>query len=92
MTDAFVTVYVCRHDGIQVGESRAGRLVHLDELPKDLAEHDIDLVEADEYLGRQDYAQDLRAAAQDMLVHHASLHPHSGCSWAERLEAATRTR
>lgn len=82
---------VCAFDGIPLGTSRAGKLVHLAELPQETPEHLPSPTEHDEHEQRLDNAERLALAATDMLVHHAMLHPETGCTWAANLERALKT-
>lgn len=82
---------VCRTDGVAVGASRSGRLVHLGELPKGTdPDHEVEAVEADELVSTLTGELLIRDAAHDMLEHHAALCPSRQCEWAERLRQALK--
>lgn len=81
---------VCAVDGVEVAESRSGRLVHVDELPRGTENHDIVEVSAEAFRAGRDSRSDLRAAIEDMLLHHDSMHPSSACEFSDRLHRALR--
>lgn len=82
---------VCSVDGVEVKENAAGRIIHLDALPKDTPEHEIAPVEALSLTEKREKYHRLRDAAVDMLRHHDSTHPRSGCEFAYRLWEAMRS-
>jgi len=86
-----VTELVCMTDGVSVVVSRAGPLVHVDELPPHTDEHVIAPVNKDWWWEHVGARSALKAAAEDMLAHHATLHPSAGCEWAEKLGRAVKT-
>lgn len=80
---------VCGVDGVEVRESRTGRLVHVDELPRGTdSDHEIVVVGRDDWEAGWQKDVSLRAAVDDMLQHHSSLCPWSACEFTERLAAA----
>lgn len=89
--DASVSA-VCVLDGVPVGESRSGRLVHLDDLPLDVEPHDVVVtLEATVWAQEMSRQNDLAVVAAEMLNHHDSIHPASDCEFSRRLEAALRS-
>ncbi len=83
---------VCGNCGILVVEAKSGRLVHVDDLPKDAdPNHEIVPVAAADFIHDAEMRYSLKAAAEDMLVHHASFHPASDCPWVVVLERALRS-
>ncbi len=75
-----------------VGENRSGALIHLDDIPDGFDYHDAVAVDADRYFALLENRSDLKSAAEDMVLHHATLHPITDCEWAQRLlEASKRT-
>lgn len=81
---------VCPVDGVPVGATRSGTLVHLDDLPSGVPEHVVDRVSREAYEAKRDQRADLRAAAADMVLHHATMHPAGECDWTRRLTDALR--
>lgn len=81
---------VCARDGVAVGQSRGGKLVHLGELPQEMPAHDVVPINPATLARTLDRDEALVSTATDMLIHHASLHPETGCEWAENLERALR--
>jgi hypothetical protein len=82
---------VCLVDGVDVGAAKSGRLVHLGDLPKGVdPDHDVIAVPFDDFIRVTEGRISLRAAAEDMLAHHATLHPAKECQWAAVLERALR--
>lgn len=81
----------CGHDGVPVAVARSGRLIHLDELPQDMPEHEIIPIADGEFEVAVVRKIALREAASDMLSHHAALHPESDCEWARNLRLALRS-
>jgi hypothetical protein len=87
-----VSTLVCAVDGVELAESRSGALVHLDAIPKGVdPDHEVESVDYTVYALATEQRSALKTAAEDMLVHHATLHPAEGCEWAERLERAARS-
>lgn len=87
-----MSTLVCAHDGVEVVESRTGKLIHLDELPRGTGDHDIDAVDLHEYLSEKDKIADWKAAAAQLMSHHASIHPVSDCPFVVALATAIRGR
>lgn len=83
-------VDVCAIDGVPVGKSRSGLLVHLDELPENAEPHDAVPVTREQWASGQSPRAVLRQAAQDMLVHHVGGHPEADCQFAQNLREAIR--
>ena len=84
--------FVCVVDGVEVTNSKSGRLVHIGEIPKGIdPDHEINAVERERFDRVLGAKFDLKAAAEEMLLHHATLHPADGCEWHERLERALRS-
>lgn len=80
---------VCATDGVPVTANRLQRLVHLGELPKGTdPDHEIRAVAPAEFASGAGAKLDIRAAVEDMLAHHATLHPVSDCEWARVLARA----
>lgn len=83
---------VCRTDGTEVAESRSGRLVHVAGLPDGVdPDHEIVAIEEADYRAARQERSNLRLAAEELLVHHATIHPLADCEWASRLRTALRT-
>lgn len=83
---------VCAVDGIPVGMSRGGKLVHLDELDPDVEPHDVQTtVSSEMYTLAMMRQNDLAVRAAEMLQHHGVIHPASDCEFSQRLEAALRS-
>jgi hypothetical protein len=83
----------CAVDGVAIGESRSGRLVHLGELPKGVdPDHDIVAIAASEYADEVAVNSDLKSAVEDLILHHATLHPLTECVWTDRVHSALRSR
>jgi len=81
----------CAVDGVPVAANKAGRLVHLDAIPEGVdPDHEVTEEEPAAFRAREDARVTLRGAAEDMLAHHAALHPTHGCEWAVALEEALR--
>lgn len=84
---------VCSTCGVAAGQARTGKMVHIAAIPEEYEAHDVTgLEDPDAFRSRAEAVFDLRKAAQDMLAHHATLHPETGCEWADRLHAAVRAR
>ncbi len=83
---------VCTDCGVEAGwASGLGRNVHLGELPRQVAEHDVPaLVPLHVWQARQDALTNARAAVEELILHHASVHPIAGCEWAGRARDALR--
>jgi hypothetical protein len=85
-------VSVCAVDGVEVTIAKRGNLVHLADLPKGVdPDHVIVAVPGSDYGRGREARFTLKGAAEDMLIHHATLHPADGCEWAAALERALRT-
>jgi hypothetical protein len=85
-------VSVCGTCGVVIGLAKNGRLVHLDELPKGSSpDHEITAVSSSDFFVAEDYRFTLKGAAEDMLVHHATLHPAAECEWAAVLQRALKS-
>lgn len=83
---------VCTVDGVPVTLSKRGRLVHLSDLPEGVdPDHEILAIPEIDFRVSGEARLTLKGAAEDMLVHHATLHPSDGCEWAEVLERAIRS-
>lgn len=83
---------VCVYDGVPVTVSSRGVLVHLDSLPKGVEpDHDVIAVPEIDFRLFEEKRFSLKAAAEDMLAHHATLHPEAGCEWAVALQQALRS-
>lgn len=81
----------CDICGVEVAESRSGKLVHVDAIPKGYEDHEVEIVvPAEELRARQLAASDLKGAAQDMLAHHITGHPEADCAFAQNLRRALR--
>jgi len=79
-------VTVCKTCGVEVAEARIGKLVHLGAIPREVAEHDIEVVEAlEDFDAREALRFELKAAIEEMIAHHGTLHPLADCRWAEKL-------
>ena len=87
MVDQF---YVCAYDGVDVGTSASGKLVHLGGLPEGTEEHDIVIVGRDVYEHRQHERESLKFAVVDLMAHHANLHPVADCPWLLRVDEALK--
>ena len=79
---------VCAVDGVELVEARGDRLLHAGSLPPETPEHDPEPVEWDALMAKRAARSELVLAVEDMLVHHATLHPHKDCQWAEALQRA----
>lgn len=80
---------VCGICGVLVATAKSGRLVHLDDIPKGSdPDHEIVAIPVSDFVLAQGGRVSLKGAAEDMLAHHATLHPESGCAWAEVLRRA----
>lgn len=80
---------VCATCGAATGESRSGRTVHIEGIPKGYPEHDVEAtVTAQEWQTQSFAATDLKGAAQDMLAHHITGHPEADCAFAQNLRRA----
>jgi hypothetical protein len=85
-------VTICGRCGIPITVAKSGRLVHLDDLPKGIdPDHEIAATTQSDFEAYQDYRFTLKGAAEDMLAHHATLHPSSECEWAAVLRRALRS-
>lgn len=83
---------VCATDGVPVGAAKSGRFVHLDDLPHGVdPDHEIEAVPWSDFFASEDRRVTLKGAAEDMLAHHATLHPASDCPWAEVLGRALKS-
>lgn len=83
---------VCVLDGVPVGPSRGGKLVHLDEVPMDVEPHEVEVaVEATVWAEEVQRQNHLATVAAEMLYHHGTIHPASDCEFSRRLEAALRS-
>lgn len=86
------TESVCAVDGVKIGLSRSGAMVHLDEIPKGIdADHEIVIVEPREFSATEAHRQDLHSAVADLLLHHGTLHPLSDCEFAARVTGLLRS-
>jgi hypothetical protein len=84
---------VCAVDGVALVQSKTGRWVHVDGIPREAdPDHEPRPVESEEYARVTERVFGLKAAAEGMLAHHNSLHPADGCPWAERLVLALAPR
>lgn len=81
---------VCATCGVTVTEARTGRLVHLDDIGASFGEHVIVAVAELDFERGMGARYTLKGAAEDMLAHHATLHPAEGCEWAEVLRRALK--
>lgn len=80
---------VCAACGVLVTVAKSGRLVHLDDIPKGVdPQHEVVAVAEADFSRAEDYRFTLKGAAEDMLAHHAALHPASDCEWAAVLRRA----
>lgn len=85
------TPQVCAVDGVSVAQSRAGRWVHLGELPKAVdPEHEVEPADRAEFQAVVVERGTLKDICLDMLEHHAAIHPTSDCAFAARLREALR--
>lgn len=85
---------VCRVDGVQVvqGGITRTRWFHTDDLPRGVdPEHEVDPMPQAEYDAARQARSELVAAVDDLLLHHATLHPLDGCDWAARVRHARRS-
>ena len=83
---------ICGRCGSRIAIAKSGRLVHLDEIPKGVdPDHEIAATTESDYAAQYDYRFTLKGAAEDMLAHHATLHPSSECEWAVLLRRALRS-
>ena len=82
---------VCATCGVEIAEAKNGRLVHLDDIPLgyDLF-HDIQAMHDSEFQGKAIDRILLKGAAEDMLIHHATLCPASTCQWSKSLQRAIK--
>ncbi len=85
-----VVDYVCKRDGVLIGTNKALRLVHLDELPAGVGDHEIEIISASTYEAWAAKQRSVREAALDMLVHHKTLCSLAECGWEARLSSALR--
>lgn len=82
---------VCLLDGVPLAMSRSGVLVHVGEIPRDVDPDHVPQPVTDEEWITHCYARVvLKAAVEDMLAHHAALHPAGDCPWAAKLQDAVR--
>ena len=82
---------VCEVCGVLVTKARSGRFVHLDDIPDGInPDHWIISVDASDFREGAEKRLTLKGAAEDMLLHHATLHPVKGCEWAEVLLRALK--
>ena len=81
---------VCGVCGVLATEARSGRLVHLDDIPDGVPVHEIFVVAESDFREGAEKRFTLKGAAEDMLLHHATLHPSEGCEWAEVLRRALK--
>ncbi len=82
-------VSVCGSCGVAIAAAKNGRLVHLDDLPKGSdPDHEIVAVATSDFVQAEESRFTLKGAAEDMLAHHATLHPATECEWAEVLRRA----
>ena len=82
---------VCAIDGVAVAETRRGAIVHVDELPKGIdPDHEIIEVSLETFRDQRGSRHDLTSAVQDLLLHHATLHPLTECEWAARVTTSLR--
>lgn len=87
-----VNVTVCAIDGVRVAESRAGRLVHTEEIPKGIdPDHEIVEIPLSHFCEQRGSQADLVSAVQDLLLHHATLHPLTDCEFAARVTSSLRS-
>ena len=84
---------VCALCGVAVAANRAGRLVHTDEVPKGVEEHDV-LATTDQVTwdAMHDTASRIAITAAELAQHHAAFHPASDCVFVARLAEALRSR
>lgn len=83
--------YVCKLDGVDISANRAGKWVHIEELPRGVDPHDVDAIVEKEIWDRAyGGTEKLKAAISDLLIHHASLCPISECAHARSLQAAAK--
>ncbi len=83
---------VCGICGVPVGAAKNGRFVHLDDIPQGVnPDHEITPVPSSDFFNAEDYRFTLKGAAEDMLAHHATLHPASDCPWAVVLQRALKS-
>ncbi len=83
-------MYVCATCGVESVMSGRGRLIHVDAIPRGYEVHEVDdLMDGDAWLVHHGVTS-LKAAAEDMLVHHTTGHPESDCAFARNLRAALR--
>lgn len=77
-----VTCLVC---GVEVGQAKNGRWLHLDDVPEGAPDHEVSLVDTKDYAIQMVALNDVRSAATDLLTHHATFHPSADCPWSERM-------
>lgn len=83
---------VCATDGVPVSENRAGRLIHLDQLPDGTdPEHEVESIEHEEWLARVVKRSDLRMLAAAMIRHHIDFHADPQCPFVAQLTAALKS-
>jgi hypothetical protein len=83
---------VCGACGVPIASAKTGRLVHLSDIPDGInPDHEIVSVPETDFRVGAEARITLKAAAEDMIHHHATLHPDSGCPWAETLRRALRS-
>ena len=77
---------VCAVDGVDIATNYAGVWVHTDGLPKGVdPDHIVEPIRRDQWDARSEARADLRLAAEEMVAHHAMVHPLSDCEWAQKL-------
>lgn len=81
---------VCRYDGVEVTTARNGRLVHVEEVPRGVPEHEIDITSRGLWEQKFRERADLRLAVAELVEHHVTFHPGSDCEWVERVNTALK--
>lgn len=82
---------VCRYDGVEVMAARNGRLVHVEEVPRGVPEHEIDITSRALWEQKFRERSDLRLAVAELVEHHLTLHPGSDCQWVENVNTALKS-
>jgi len=77
-----MTCLVC---GVDVGQAKNGRWLHLDDVPKDVPDHEVSIIKTEDYAAQMVMLTDIKSAATDLLTHHATFHPSADCPWSERM-------
>ncbi len=83
---------VCATDGVPVTENRAGRLIHLDQIPDGVdPEHEVVSVDKEEWLAGVVKRSDTRQLAAALMRHHLDFHADPQCPFVAQLAAALKS-